>query len=32
MENDLSVIAYVVILAILLSKVFGFGCSGGTCG
>jgi len=31
MEGDLSAIAYVVILAILLSKVFGFGC-GGTCG
>jgi len=31
MEGDLSAIVYVVILAILLSKVFGFGCGGGTC-
>jgi hypothetical protein len=31
MENDLSGFVYFVIIAILLAKVFGLGCGGGTC-
>lgn len=31
MEADLSGLVYFVIVAILLAKVFGLGCGGGTC-